>query len=229
MRSCTTTIRTPLSQSVASKTDKASEARTLAFAFPNLEFCACANSCFLRLRNIVCGVFFILILMKIILLCVALLIMPCLADEPVSVASVDSVAYYDSLADYNYQRFRANESMSDVFFWTSVGLSVATPILVFAARGAADCYGPEGCRGGNAVLDVAAVTATILFLPSWIAYGGFSIAKIRRRRDFNNYNQKKDELLEQRKQTESLNVQVQVLPLLNPLDGYFGAVLALSF
>ena len=167
--------------------------------------------------------------MKIILLCIALLIMPCLADEPALVTSVDSVAYYDSLADYNYQRFRANESMSDVFFWTSVGLSVATPILVFAARGAADCYGPEGCRGGNAVLDVAAVTAVILFLPSWIAYGGFSIAKIRRRRDFNNYNQKKEELLEQRKQTESLNLQVQVLPLLNPLDGRYGATLAFSF
>ena len=67
--------------------------------------------------------------MRIILLCIALLIVPCLADEPVAVAPVDSAAYYDSLASDNYQRFRANESMSEVFFWTSVGLSIATPIL----------------------------------------------------------------------------------------------------
>ena len=94
---------------------------------------------------------------------------------PVAKTPVDSVAYYDSLANYNYQRFRANETMSDVFYWTSVGLSIATPILVFAARGAADCYGPEGCRA------------------------------------------------------ESVNLQVQISPLLNPLDGRYGAVLAFSF
>ena len=175
--------------------------------------------------------FFILIRMKIILLCVALLMMPCLADESAEATPVDSVAYYDSLANYNYQRFRANETMSEVLYWTSVGLSIATPILVFAARGAADCYGPEGCRGGNVVLDAAAITAAILVLPSWIAYGGFSIAKIRRQRDFHNYNQKKDELLEQRKskEAESVNLQVQIFPLLNPLDGRYGAVLAFSF
>ena len=178
-----------------------------------------------------CGSFFILTLMKIILLCIALIIAPCLAQEPVVTTPVDSVAYYDSLANYNYQRFRANETMSDVFYWTSVGLSIATPILVFAARGAADCYGPEGCRGGNVVLDAAAITAAILVLPSWIAYGGFSIAKIRRQRDFHNYNRKKDELLEQRKskEAESVNLQVQISPLLNPLDGRYGAVLAFSF
>ena len=175
--------------------------------------------------------FFILIRMRIILLCIALLMAPCLADEPATVTPVDSVAYYDSLANYNYQRFRANETMSEVLYWTSVGLSIATPILVFAARGAADCYGPEGCRGGNVVLDAAAITAAILFLPSWIAYGGFSIAKIRRQRDFNNYNRKKEDFLERRKldDAESANLQVQVLPLLNPLDGRYGAALALTF
>ena len=175
--------------------------------------------------------FFILIRMKIILLCIALLMMPCLANEPAVVTPVDSAAYYDSLANYNYQRFRANETMSEVFYWTSVGLSIATPILVFAARGAADCYGPEGCRGGNVVLDAAAITAAILVLPSWIAYGGFSIAKIRRQRDFYNYNRKKEVLLEQRKlnDAESVNLQVQISPLLNPLDGRYGAVLAFSF
>ena len=175
--------------------------------------------------------FFILIRMKIILLCIALLMMPCLANEPAVVTPVDSAEYYDSLANYNYQRFRANETMSEVLYWTSVGLSIATPILVFAARGAADCYGPEGCRGGNVVLDAAALTAAILVLPSWIAYGGFSIAKIRRQRDFYNYNRKKEELLEQRKlnDAESVNLQVQISPLLNPLDGRYGAALAFSF
>ena len=150
---------------------------------------------------------------------------------PVAKTPVDSVAYYDSLANYNYQRFRANETMSEVFYWTSIGLSVATPIVVFAARGAADCYGPEGCQDGNVILDVAAFTAAILFLPSWIAYGGFSIAKNRRQRNFNNYNRKKEDCLERRKlnDAESANLQVQVLPLLNPLDGRYGAALALSF
>ena len=69
------------------------------------------------------------------------------------------------------------------------------------------------------------------YLPSWIAYGGFSIAKIRRQRDFYNYNRKKEALLEQRKlnDAESVNLQVQISPLLNPLDGRYGAVLAFSF
>lgn len=70
--------------------------------------------------------------MKIILLCVALMMMPCLADESAEATPVDSVAYYDSLANYNYQRFRANETMSEVLYWTSVGLSIATPILAFS-------------------------------------------------------------------------------------------------
>ena len=175
--------------------------------------------------------FFILTLMRIILLCIALIIAPCLAQESVVTTPVDSAAYYDSLANDNYQRFRANESMSEVFYWTSIGLSVATPVLIFAARGAADCYGPEGCREGNAVLDVAAFTAVILFLPSWIAYGGFSIVKNRRQRDFYNYNRKKEDFLERREleQNESADLQVQILPLLNPLNGRYGATLALSF
>ena len=59
------------------------------------------------------GSFFILLHMKIILLSIALLMMPCLADESAVVTPVDSVAYYDSLANYNYQRFRANENR----FW----------------------------------------------------------------------------------------------------------------
>ena len=75
------------------------------------------------------GFFFIFIRMKIILLCIALIIAPCLAQEPVVTTPVDSAMYYDSLASDNYQRFRANESMSEVFYWTSIGLSVATPIL----------------------------------------------------------------------------------------------------
>ena len=80
-------------------------------------------------------------------------------------------------------------------------------------------------------MDVAAVTAVILFLPSWIAYGGFSIAKIRRQRDFNNYNRKKEDFLERRKldDAESANLRLEIMPLLNPLDGRYGAALALTF
>ena len=170
----------------------------------------------------------------LVLLCVAGVAQA--QDKPVETPDVtdpvafDSIAYYDGLADYNYKKFRTDETLSEVFFWTSVGLTVSFPIFVFAAAGAADCYGFEGCQDGNLALNIAAITTTLLVLPSWIAYGGFSIAKIKRQRNFNNYNRKKEDLLERReqKETESVNLQVQAVPLLNPLDGRYGIALAFS-
>ncbi|MBO4713892.1 MAG: hypothetical protein IKX42_07780 [Fibrobacter sp.] len=157
--------------------------------------------------------------MKIILLCIALLIAPCLAQEPNVTAPVDSVAYYDSLADYNYKKFRTDETLSEVFFWTSVGLTVASPILVFAAAGVADCYGFEGCQDGSLALNIAAISTTLLVLPSWITYGAFRTAKFIRQKKYNEYYGRKEELKRQR---------VQAVPLLNPVDGRYGVALAFS-
>ena len=147
-------------------------------------------------------------------------------DKPVDTPDVatpvafDSIAYYNELADYNYKKFRTDETLSEVFFWTSVGLTVSFPIFVFAAAGAADCYGFEGCLDGNMALTIAAFTTTLLVLPSWITYGTFRTAKLIRQRKYNEYYGRKEELKRQR---------VQAVPLLNPLDGRYGAVLAFTF
>ena len=169
--------------------------------------------------------------MRIILLCIALLIAPCLAQEPNVTAPVDSVAYYENLADYNYKKFRSDETLADVFFWVGVGTTISAPILAFAAVGVADCYGYEGCQDGNLALNIAALTTLALVPLSWIAYGGFSAMKLMRHRNFDKYYWKKEKLKKRHEleKTESANLQVQVLPLLNPLDGRYGAALALSF
>lgn len=169
--------------------------------------------------------------MKIILLCIALLIAPCLAQEPNVTAPVDSMAYYENLADYNYKKFRSDETLADVFFWVGVGTTISAPILTFAAVGVADCYGYEGCQDGNLALNIAALTTLALVPLSWIAYGGFSAMKLMRHRNFDKYYWKKEKLKKRHEleKTESANLQVQVLPLLNPLDGRYGAALALSF
>ena len=64
--------------------------------------------------------------MKIILLCIALIIVPCLADEPIAVAPVDSAAYYQKLYEYNLEKYRTNDFVKDVMFWTFIGGSVAS-------------------------------------------------------------------------------------------------------
>lgn len=155
------------------------------------------------------------------------------AQEPLvdSVSAVDSIAYYEDLADYNYKKFRSDETLAEVFFWIGVGSGVAAPILVFAAAGAADCYGYEGCQEGNLALTITAFTTLALVPVSWIAYGGFSAMKLVRHRKYDKYYWKKEELKKQREleKSESVNLQVQVLPLLNPLDGRYGAALAFSF
>ena len=70
------------------------------------------------------GLFFILLHMKIILLCISLIIAPCLAQEPV--APVDSVAYYQKLYEYNLEKYRTDDFVKDVMFWTFIGGSVAS-------------------------------------------------------------------------------------------------------
>ena len=43
------------------------------------------------------------------------------------IAETDSVAYYEEMYAYNYQKFRTDESVADVFFWTSISLSALAP------------------------------------------------------------------------------------------------------
>jgi hypothetical protein len=161
--------------------------------------------------------------MVLVLMCVAGVAQA--QDKPVETPDVaspvafDSIAYYEEQADYNYKKFRTDETLSEVFFWTSVGLTVASPILVFASAGVADCYGFEGCQDGSLALNIAAISTTLLVLPSWITYGAFRTAKFIRQKKYNEYYGRKEELKRQR---------VQAVPLLNPVDGRYGVALAFS-
>ncbi len=67
------------------------------------------------------GSFFILLHMKIILLCIALLMMPCLANEPAVVTPVDSAEYYQKMYEYNLEKYRTDDFVKDVMFWTFIG------------------------------------------------------------------------------------------------------------
>lgn len=63
--------------------------------------------------------------MRRIVLILCLLVAACFAQsETAPIAEVDSAAYYEQTYECNYQKFRTDESVSDVLFWTSVGLSV---------------------------------------------------------------------------------------------------------
>jgi len=40
-------------------------------------------------------------------------------NEASPVVEMDSVAYYNEMYDYNYQKFCTDESISEVFLWTN--------------------------------------------------------------------------------------------------------------
>lgn len=150
------------------------------------------------------------------------------------VAEVDSAAYYDELYTQNYQKFRANESVSDVFFWTSVGLSAAVPIsgmLLGAKSMGCNVNEDNDCRWS--ALDWGLAAPLLLFLPSWIAYGSFSIAKNIRKRKYNEYYRKREDYVKRRllekNEMDKQSFSIQLMPLLNPVDNHYGALFALNF
>jgi len=164
--------------------------------------------------------FFILILMKIILLCVALLIMPCLADEPALVTPVDSAAYYQKLYEYNLEKYRTDDFVKDVMFWTYIGgMIVSGCISLPVALGA-------GVRGGDlsTMEKVGVIVPLAIMGTAGIGYITFEIATLVRRSKYEKYYKKWEN-----SKKSGLSMQVGVAPLLNPLDGRYGAALALTF
>ena len=99
-------------------------------------------------------------------------------NTAVPLAETDSVAYYEEMYAYNYQKFRADESVADAFFWTSVTLSALAPVsaMLLGARSmGCNVNGDNDCSAS--ALDIGIAVPLLLFLPSWITYGSFTLAK----------------------------------------------------
>ncbi len=155
-------------------------------------------------------------------------------NTAVPLAETDSVAYYEEMYAYNYQKFRADESVADAFFWTSVTLSALAPVsaMLLGARSmGCNVNGDNDCSAS--ALDIGIAVPLLLFLPSWITYGSFTVAKNIRKKNYNLYYMKKEDYIKRRELenggTEVQSLSVQVLPLANPVDNCYGILLALNF
>ena len=171
------------------------------------------------------GLFFILLRMKIILLCIALLIVPCMAQEPNVTAPVDSAAYYQKMYEYNMEKYRTDDFVKDVMFWTFIGGLVASGCISMpVALGA-------GVRGGEiSTLETIGILAPIAVLSTaGLGYITFEIAAAVRHSKYNEYYQKWDDYQRRNSTTSNESMRLEILPVLNPLVGRYGAALALSF
>ena len=162
--------------------------------------------------------------MKIILLCIALIIAPCLAQEPVVTTPVDSAAYYQKLYEYNLEKYRTDDFVKDVMFWTFLGGSVASTGAVVYAIG----YGVSGSNM-TTLETIGIITPLTVMTVAGIGYITFEIAAAVRRSKCNEYNQKWNDFQRRNSTTPSEAMRVEITPLLNPLDGRYGAALALTF
>lgn len=163
--------------------------------------------------------------MKIILLCIALLIMPCLADEPVAVTPVDSAAYYQKMYEYNLEKYHSDSFVKNVMFWTYIGGMIASGCISLpVALGA-------GTRGGKlSTMEKVGLFAPLAIMgTAGIGYITFEIATLVRRSKYEKYYQKWEDYQKRNSVTSGESMQVEFVPLLNPLDGRYGAALAFSF
>lgn len=149
-------------------------------------------------------------------------------------AETDSVAYYEEMYAYNYQKFRTDESVADVFFWTSISLSALAPFsAIFLSARSIGCNvnGDNDCSAS--ALDIGIAMPLLLVLPSWITYGSFTLAKNIRKKNYYLYYRKKEDYIKRRElensETEERSLSVQVLPLANPVNNSYGILLALNF
>ena len=171
------------------------------------------------------GSFFIFIRMKIILLCIALIIAPCLAQEPVVTAPVDSAAYYQKMYEYNLEKYHTDVFVKDVMFWTYIGGMIASGCISLpVALGA-------GSRGGKiSTMEMVGIIAPLAIMgTAGIGYITFEIATLVRLSKYKKYYQKWEDYQKRNSVTSGESMQVGIAPLLNPLDGRSGAVLAFSF
>lgn len=170
------------------------------------------------------GSFFIFIRMKIILLCIALIIAPCLAQEPVVTAPVDSAAYYQKMYEYNLEKYNTDGFVKDVMFWTFIGGSVASMGFLGYAMG-------NGVSGSKMTTleTIGLITPLTIMTVGCLGYITFEIATLVRRSKYEKYYQKWDDYQKRNSTTPDESMRAEIVPLLNPLDGRYGAVLALSF
>ena len=163
--------------------------------------------------------------MKIILLCIALIIAPCLAQEPAVATPVDSAAYYQKMYEYNLEKYHTDVFVKDVMFWTYIGGMVASGCISLpVALGA-------GSRGGKiSTMEKVGIIAPLAIMgTAGIGYITFEIATLVRRSKYEKYYQKLEDYQKRNSATSGKSMQVGIAPLLNPLDGRYGAVLAFSF
>ena len=146
--------------------------------------------------------------------------MPCLADEPALVTPMDSAAYYQKMYEYNLEKYHTDVFVKDVMFWTYIGGMIASGCISLpVALGA-------GVRGGDfsTMEKVGVIVPLAIMGTAGIGYITFEIATLVRRSKYEKYYKKWEN-----SKKSSKSMQVGVAPLLNPLDGRFGAVLAFSF
>lgn len=173
--------------------------------------------------------------MRRIVLILCLLAAACFAQsETAPIAEVDSAAYYEQTYEYNYQKFRTDESVSDVLFWTSVGLSAIAPIsTMMLGAWLMGCNVNEDNDCGWSAMQWGLMVPLFLVLPSWTAYGVFSLAKIHRHNKYNQYYQKHEDYIKRKQieknETDERLLSIQVLPLADPANNRYGALIALGF
>lgn len=109
-------------------------------------------------------------------------------------------------------------------FWTFLGGSVASTGAVVYAIG----YGVSGSNM-TTLETIGIITPLTVMTVAGIGYITFEIAAAVRRSKCNEYNQKWEDYQKRNSVTPGTSMQVGIVPLLNPLDGRYGAVLAFSF
>ena len=139
---------------------------------------------------------------------------------PVAKTPVDSVAYYQKMYEYNLEKYHTDVFVKDVMFWTYIGGMIASGCISLpVALGA-------GVRGGKiSTMEMVGIIAPLAIMgTAGIGYITFEIATLVRRSKYEKYYQKWED-----SKNSSNSMQVGITPLLNPLDGRYGAVLAFSF
>ena len=165
--------------------------------------------------------------MKIILLCIVLIIAPCLAQEPVVTTPVDSAAYYQKMYEYNLEKYNTDTLTRDVMMWTFLG-SMSVTMLALVYKMCSDISAGESKKFTIGQKFAFFVPFGIM-TASGIGYITFEIATAVRHRKYNEYYQKWDDYQRRNSTTSDESMRVEIMPLLNPLDGRYGAALALTF
>ena len=155
-------------------------------------------------------------------------------NESHPIVEVDSAAYYEEMYNYNFQKYRTDESISDALFWTSVIFTVTTPIAALTlASWSLNCDPSDGKDCKMSPLHWGLAVPLLLVLPSWITYGGFEIAKTIRKSNYYKYYRKHEDYVRRKELEENAHdeqpLSVQVIPFVDVANDRFWAALALGF